>query len=129
MPLKHHYYLFVAYEGVFTMTYLVRFKKKVDFLIQNPQNQSESFHILATEYTLILDDLNRNMNQKNYLDYFAVHELFINSMDKLIVNATENQRQALTSFKNSIIQIHRKTQKDYDKKNSFFKELSYRFCN
>lgn len=110
------------------MTYFVRFKKKVDYLIQNPQNPSESFHVLATEYTLILDDLARNMNQKNYLDYLGVHELFINSMDKLIVNATNTHRHALTSFKNSIIQIHRKMQKDYDKKNSFFKELSYRFC-
>lgn len=110
------------------MSFLERFKKKVEFLINNPQNHNESFHILATEYTLILDDLRKDMHQKNYLEYFAVHELFMNSMDNLIVNSTEIQRQALTSFKSSIIQIHRKTQKDYDKKNGFFKDLAERFC-
>jgi len=111
------------------MSFLQRFKRKVDFLINHPQNHSESFHILATEYTLITEDLYKNMNQPNYLEYFAVHELFIGSMDNLIVNATENQRQALSSFKSSIIQRHRKIQKDYERKNSFFKELAARFCN
>lgn len=111
------------------MSFLARFKNKVDFLIKHPQNHSESFQILATEYTLIIEDLRKNMNQPNYLEYFAVHELFIGSMDKLIVNATENQRQALSSFKSAIIQSHRKIQKDYERKNSFFKELAARFCN
>jgi hypothetical protein len=111
------------------MSFLARFKNKVDFLIKHPQNHSESFHILATEYTLILDDLKKNMHQKNYLEYFAVHELFMNSMDKLIVNATAVQSQAMTSFKSSIIQIHKNTQKDYERKNSFFKDLAARFCN
>jgi hypothetical protein len=110
------------------MSILERFKNKVDYLVKHPEKQQDSFHILSTEYVLILDDLKKDMNQKDYLEYFAVHELFLNSMDKLIVNASVAKRQALTSFKNSIITIHRKAQKDYERKNSFFKELSARFC-
>ncbi len=110
------------------MSYLDQFSSKVKFINNNENQKPHAFHILSNEYVRITEDvqLRKNtLNQQDYQNYFAVHQLFIEFMDSFIINAaTPIIRSALSDFKNSLGNTYKKIYKEYERKNSFFSDLS-----
>lgn len=110
------------------MSYLDQFSSKVKFINNNENQKPHSFHILSNEYVRITEEvqLRKNtLNQQDYQSYFAVHQLFIDFMDSFIINApTPTVRSALSDFKSSLGITYKKIYKDYERKNSFFRDLS-----
>lgn len=110
------------------MSYLEQFGSKVKFINNHQDQKSNAFQILSTEYVRITDDIQlhqQSMNQQDYQSYFAVHQLFIDFMDTFIINAaTPTIRAALSDFKSSLKITYNKIYKGYERKNSFFRDLS-----
>lgn len=110
------------------MSYLDQFGSKVKFINNHQDQKFNAFQILSNEYVRIAEDIQRHhqsMNQQDYQSYFAVHQLFIDFMDSFIINApTPTVRSALSDFKSSLGITYKKIYKEYERKNSLFRELS-----
>lgn len=113
------------------MSYLELFNKRVKFITNNENQKPNAFHILSNEYVFIVEDVQNKhatLTQRDYQEYFAVHQLFIDFMDSFIINAVDDVvKSALSDFKRSLVRTNNNIHKQYNCKNNFMKDLSARF--
>lgn len=112
------------------MNGLERIQQKIDFLVKNPQSATESFHSLSTDYVLIAETLRATQQptQQNFMDYFAVHRVYSSAIERLIPLAPQHQQIHLNAFRQFTDKLHISIQKEYERKNSFFRDLAIQFC-
>jgi len=112
------------------MNGLERMKQKIDCLTKNPKSAVETFHSLSTDYVLVSEALrdNQQPSQQDFMDYFAVHRVYMNAIERLIPLAPEHQQVHLKDFRKFARDLHTTIQKEYERKNSFFRDLAIRFC-
>lgn len=112
------------------MNGIERLEQQIDFLLKNPKSAVEAFHSLSTVYVLVSETLRANQQptQKDFMDYFEVHRIYMSAIERLIPLAPDHQQVHLKDFRKFVKDLHTTIQKDYERKNSFFRDLAIRFC-